>query len=94
MATASSDLKVEVISLQGSSAPDSFAALEWAISWKLKEDMPEIAAHLAPGTKAGDTVHQVGVTLLWWNEHGKVKRHIEHGRLQWDGFNINQVKRI
>lgn len=91
---ATSDTKVEAISLYGSSVVGNFAVLEYQNSFKLKRDMPEAAAHFGSLTKAGDTIVLIGVSIIYWNEEGKVKRHMEHARLKWDGFDLNSVKRM
>lgn len=88
------DTKVVAISLQGSSLPGEFAVLEYTNTFKLKVDMPYAAPHFGSLTKAGDIVSLVGVSLLWWNEEGKVIRHCEHARVKWEGFDINQVKQL
>ncbi|KAI9786516.1 MAG: hypothetical protein M1816_007898 [Peltula sp. TS41687] len=82
------------ISLYGSSVVGNFAVFEYNYWFYFKKDMPEVAVHFGPNTKAGDKVEFVGVSVVWWNDEGKVKRHLEHARLVWEGFDVNQVKRM
>lgn len=84
------NVSVEVISLHGSSAPGSFAILENVIRFTLKIDPPEEAkAGLPPGIKKGNSSGMVMLSAIWWNEHGKVIRELEYGRLLWPNFDIN-----
>lgn len=85
-----SDLSVEAISLYGSSDPGSFSVMEHAVWFKLKSDPPEAAKpNLPPGIKKGDTSGMINISLMWWNEEGKVTRELEYGRIMWDGFDVN-----
>jgi hypothetical protein len=83
------DLAVVALTLYGSSAPGSFAILEHVVSFKLKYDPPpEAADNLPRGAKAGDKVGMVNLSVLWWNEAGKITREFEYGRLTWKDFDI------
>lgn len=87
-----SGLRFESISVHGSSAPGAFAAFEWILRLTLRAELPDMAAHLPKGVKVGDEVRWVGVSLLWWNEEGKVKRQTDHGRLAWEGFEMESIQ--
>ena len=83
-------LSVEAISLYGSSDPGSFSVMEHAVFFTLKDDPPEAAkTHLPPGVKKGDSSGMINISLMWWNEEGKVTRELEYGRIMWDGFDVN-----
>lgn len=82
------------ISLYGSSTVGNFAVFEYYYYFTLKVDMPDAAPHFGSKTKAGDKVEFIGMSGIWWNEEGKVKRHVEHARLKYEGFDVNSVKRI
>lgn len=85
------DLSVVAIKLDGSSAPGSFSTLEHAVKFQLAIDPPPPAApNLPRGAKAGDTVGMINISVLYWNEHGKVTRELEYGRLTWDNFSVGQ----
>jgi hypothetical protein len=88
--TLMTNVSVEAISLHGSSAPGSFAILENVIRFTLKVDPPEEAkAGLPSGTKKGDSTGMVMLSAIWWDEHGKVTRELEYGRLMWPNFDTN-----
>ena len=84
------DIQMGCLSLDGSSEPGSFAALQWIMNFKLKAEIPA----LAPGVKVGERATLVGVSCLWWGENGKVKKQAEHGRPLWPGFDIELARRM
>lgn len=87
------NISVEAISLHGSCAPDSFAIMENVIRFTLKVDPPEeVKANLPHGIKKGDSTGMVMLSAVWWNEHGKVTRELEYGRLMWPNFDIDAFK--
>ncbi|KFY31460.1 hypothetical protein V493_01086 [Pseudogymnoascus sp. VKM F-4281 (FW-2241)] len=87
------NISVEAISLHGSCAPDSFAIMENVIRFTLKIDPPEeVKANLPHGIKKGDSTGMVMLSAVWWNEHGKVTRELEYGRLMWPNFDIDAFK--
>jgi hypothetical protein len=85
------DLSVVAIKLDGSSAPGSFSTLEHAVKFKLTSNPPPQAArNLPPGAKAGDTVGMINISVLYWDEQGKVSRELEYGRLTWENFSVGE----
>ncbi|RDL39996.1 Uncharacterized protein BP5553_04336 [Venustampulla echinocandica] len=87
------DVRVQAISIAGSSAPDSFAAMENVIWFTLAVDPPEAAKPgLPPGIKKGDTSGMIMMSVIWWNEEGKIYRELEYGRLLYPDFDIDAYK--
>ncbi|OBT74757.1 hypothetical protein VF21_06637 [Pseudogymnoascus sp. 05NY08] len=87
------DVKVQAISIDGSSAPCSFGIMENVVWFTLAVDPPEAAKPgLPPGIKKGDTAGMIMLSTIWWNEEGKVKRDLEYGKLVWPGFDIDAFK--
>jgi hypothetical protein len=83
------DPYVVALSLTGSSAPGSHSIMECTVNFRLIADPPPSAAeHLPAGAKAGDMVHMLNLSVLWWGKNGKVTRQFEYGRLVWSDFNI------
>lgn len=92
---ATETLTVEPLSVQGSCAPGSFAALEWVLTLKMKGEVPsQMAQHFPPDVPAGGEAKWVGISLLWWNEEGKIKIQKDHGRCVWEGFDMEEAKKI
>ncbi|KAG8528551.1 uncharacterized protein KY384_007469 [Bacidia gigantensis] len=84
------ETQVVALSLAGSSAPGSFSIMENAISFRLTADPPPGPdKNLPPGAKAGDMVGMIMLSVLWWNNEGKVNRELEYGRLTWDTFDLS-----
>ncbi|RFU24732.1 hypothetical protein B7463_g11606, partial [Scytalidium lignicola] len=87
------DVRVQAISIDGSSEPGSFAIMENVVWFTLAVDPPpEAAENLPPGIKKGDTTGMIMLSAIWWNEEGKVYRELEYGRLIWDDFDIDTFK--
>lgn len=83
------DLRVQAISLHGSSAPGQFAIMEHVVWFTLKADPPEAAKpNLPPGAKKGDKAGMINIAVLWWDRAGKITHELEYGRLTWEGFDI------
>ncbi|OBT63428.1 hypothetical protein VE03_07156 [Pseudogymnoascus sp. 23342-1-I1] len=83
------NVKVQAISIDGSSDPCKFGILENVVSFTLAVDPPESAKPgLPPGIKKGESAAMIMTSLIWWNEEGKVKRDLEYGKLTWPGFDI------
>ncbi|KAI9756703.1 MAG: hypothetical protein M1815_003068 [Lichina confinis] len=92
---ATETLTVEPLSVQGSCAPGSFAVLEWVLTFKLEGKVPTaLAPHFPPDVPAGGEAKWVGVSLLWWNEEGKIKIQKDHGRYVWEGFDMEEAKKV
>lgn len=88
------NVKVQAISIDGSSEPGSFAIMENVVWFTLAVDPPEEAKkNLPPGIKKGDTSGMIMLSTIWWNKEGKVFRELEYGRLIWDNFDIDKFKR-
>ncbi|RDL40353.1 Uncharacterized protein BP5553_00332 [Venustampulla echinocandica] len=88
------DVQVQAISLSGSSAPGSFAAMENVVWFTLAIDPPEEAKpNLPPGIKKGERAGMIMMSVIWWNQHGKIIRELEYGKLTWPGFDINAFQR-
>lgn len=84
------DTSVTALSLDGSCEPGFPGVMENLVSFKLKSDPPPGAAdNLPPGAKAGDTVQMIMLSVIWWNEDGKIQKEIEYGRLTWPGFTLD-----
>lgn len=87
------NVTVEAISIDGSSEPGSFAAMENVVRFTLAVDPPPDAAkNLPPGIKKGDRSGMIMLSTIWWNEDGLVYRDLEYGRLIWDHFDIDAFK--
>ncbi|ELR05359.1 hypothetical protein VC83_09278 [Pseudogymnoascus destructans] len=87
------DVKVQAISIDGSSEPCKFGIMENVVWFTLAVDPPEEAKPgLPPGIKKGDTAGMIMLSTIWWNEEGKVKRDLEYGKLVWPGFDIDAFK--
>lgn len=87
------DVHIQAISIDGSSEPGSFAAMENVIWFTLAVDPPESAkVNLPPGIKKGDTSGMIMMSTIWWNEEGKIVRDLEYGKLIWDNFDIDAFK--
>ena len=81
------DLKVIAISLDGTSEPGGFSILEHVVLFQLITDPPESAKpNLPEGAKSGDHVGMVNLSVLYWDEEGKMSREYEYGRLTWKDF--------
>lgn len=87
------DVKVQAISIDGSSEPCKFGIMENVVWFTLAVDPPESAKPgLPPGIKKGDTAGMIMLSTIWWDEEGKVKRDLEYGKLVWPGFDIDAFK--
>ena len=58
--------------------PGAFAILEHVVWFKLRADPAEAAKpNLPPGIKKGDKAGMINITVLWWNETGKITHELE-----------------
>jgi hypothetical protein len=56
----------------------TFTAWEWEVTFNYVKPVEEVAHEevFRPGMADGRTMRMVGVSLLWWNDKGKiVKKH-------------------
>ncbi|KAF7502196.1 hypothetical protein GJ744_006753 [Endocarpon pusillum] len=82
-----SDLSVEALTLYGSSDPGSFSIMEDVVRFKLAQDPPPGAKeNLPPGSKKGDVVSMIIISVIWWTEDGKMTQEFEYGRPTWKAF--------
>lgn len=85
-----SGLAVESLSLYGSSQPGSFSVMEHLVRFTLKEHLPPGAEqHLPTGSKKGDSLGMINVSIIWWTEEGTMTREWEYGRITWKEFSTN-----
>ncbi|KAL5345656.1 hypothetical protein ACLOAV_009410 [Pseudogymnoascus australis] len=68
--------------------------MENVVWFTLAVEPPESAkpSH-APGIKNGDTAGIIMMSVIWWNEEGKVKRDLEYGKLLWPGLDIDDFQK-
>ncbi|KFY92902.1 hypothetical protein V498_04676 [Pseudogymnoascus sp. VKM F-4517 (FW-2822)] len=89
------DVKVQAISIDGSSKPGKFGIMENVVWFTLAVDPPESAKPgLPPGIKKGDTAGMIMTSLIWWNKDGKVMRDLEYGKLTWPDFDIDAFTQV
>ncbi|KFY26692.1 hypothetical protein V493_03936 [Pseudogymnoascus sp. VKM F-4281 (FW-2241)] len=88
------DVKVQAISIDGSSEPGKFSVMENVVWFTLAVDPPESAKPgLPPGIKKGDTSAMIMMSVIWWNAEGKVTRELEYGKLIWPDFDIDNFEK-
>lgn len=81
------DLKVVALTLDGSSRPGKFSILEHVVLFKLVKDVPDGAKDNLPvGAKPGDIVGMINISVLYWDDKGKISKELEYGRLTWKNF--------
>ena len=76
------NLSVEALTLYGSTEPGAFSLMEHVVWAQLAVDPPPGGEeNLPPGAKKGTKIGMINISVIWWNEEGKMLREFEYGRL-------------
>ena len=55
--------------------------------FKLAQDPPPGSEeNLPPGSKKGDVLGMINISVIWWTEDGRMTQEFEYGRITWKAF--------